>query len=137
MDAHILSLFCLSFFHFSSWFFIIPYASIVFGSLLLAVLAWPMGLVHQCWYIYTYYYRGGQEEDRIRVFHVADVRANEKEKKAYDVMGDESDAGSAASLLAKVTRDAENDATLAVDRPVLDEAARPIAKRRGAVTMNI
>lgn len=66
-------------------YFLIPYAGIVYGSMLLAVLAWPSALFHQVWswWFYSCTKRGKAEGRGLKAYNVDDLQHQTlKEKRA-------------------------------------------------------
>lgn len=57
-------------------YFLIPYAGIVYGSMLLAALAWPSALFHQCWswWFYSCTKRGRKEGRGLKAYNVDDLQ---------------------------------------------------------------
>lgn len=138
-----------------SWYFLIPFSSIVFGSLLLAAIAWPLALGHQVWTWYTSFFRGGKAETRVKIYKVDDVKQNQKERKEnFDRL---EKSGASRALIDKLAKDGDLGGDSAAssssaseaaassspaDRPLIDgargagiRAVNP--KRRGAVTLAI
>lgn len=133
------------------WYFLVPYASIVFGSLLLAVLAWPAAIVHQLWSWWHFRAGGGNVDTvRVRAYQVDDIKAQLKDRRK--TIGRLHKAGVDEKLVASLAAQAEAAAAQAQANkqagPVPDSdgdapagaAVRPNragAGRRGAVTLKL
>lgn len=98
-------------------YFLIPYAGIVYGSMLLAVLAWPSALFHQCWtwWFYSCTKRGRKEDRGLRAYNVDDLQHQSLREKREKIASLEK-AGASKDLVRALAAEAVAAAAAAQGR---------------------